>query len=74
MNIRPRTLFVKLRFDDFETTTIQMAGTTPSEEGFAHLCEQAWQRGKRPVRLIGLGVQFAPAGMPEQLELALKTS
>ncbi|RVU84270.1 DNA polymerase IV [Leucothrix sargassi] len=69
LNLRPRTLFVKLRFDDFETTTIQMAGTQPSESGFEHLCEQAWQRGKRPVRLIGLGVQFAPLGVPEQLEL-----
>ena len=73
MNLRCRTLFVKLRFDDFETTTIQMAGTTPSESGFAHLCEQAWQRGKRPVRLIGLGVQFFPLDMPEQLELPLST-
>lgn len=69
MNLRPRTLFVKLRFDDFETTTIQMAGTIPTEQGFAHLIEQAWQRGKRPVRLIGLGVQFSPLGIPEQLEL-----
>lgn len=71
MNLRSRTLFVKLRFDDFETTTIQMAGTSPSEVGFAHLCEQAWQRGKRPVRLIGLGVQFFPLNAPEQLELPL---
>lgn len=69
MSLRPRTLFVKLRFDDFETTTIQMAGTTPTEQGFRHLLEQAWQRGKRPVRLIGLGVQFSPPGTPEQLEL-----
>ena len=69
MNLRPRTLFVKLRFDDFETTTIQMAGSSPSQIGFAHLCEQAWQRGKRPVRLIGLGVQFFPLNAPEQLEL-----
>lgn len=72
MNLRPRTLFVKLRFDDFETTTIQMAGTSPSETGFIHLCEQAWQRGKRPVRLIGLGVQFFPLNAPEQLELPFK--
>jgi DNA polymerase-4 len=71
MELRPRTLFVKLRFDDFETTTIQMAGTVPSETGFVHLCHQAWQRGKRPVRLIGVGVQFSPPGMPEQLELPL---
>jgi len=71
MNLRPRTLFVKLRFDNFETTTIQMAGTSPSEVGFAHLCEQAWQRGRRPVRLIGLGVQFFALDTPEQLELPL---
>lgn len=71
LSLRPRTLFVKLRFDDFETTTIQMAGTVPTEEGFMHLCEQAWQRGKRPVRLIGLGVQFSPLDAPEQLELPL---
>ncbi|MCL4170325.1 UNVERIFIED_CONTAM: hypothetical protein GTU68_032954 [Idotea baltica] len=71
MNLRPRTLFVKLRFDDFETTTIQMAGTVPTEDGFKHLCEQAWQRGERPVRLIGLGVQFSPPGVPEQLLLPL---
>ncbi len=72
LNLRPRTLFVKLRFDDFETTTIQMAGSLPSEVGFTHLCDQAWQRGKRPVRLIGLGVQFFPLDAPEQLELPLK--
>ena len=71
MNLRPRTLFVKLRFDDFETTTIQMTGITPTEQGFAYLIKQAWQRGKRPVRLIGLGVQFSPLGMPEQLELPI---
>lgn len=71
LNLRPRTLFVKLRFDDFETTTMQAPGTTPNEIGFAHLCEQAWQRGKRPVRLIGLGVQFFPLDTPEQLELPL---
>ena len=71
MNLRTRTLFVKLRFDDFETTTIQMAGTSPSEAGFTHLCEQAWQRGKRPVRLIGIGVQFFPPDTPEQLELPI---
>jgi len=46
------------------------SGTSPSEAGFTHLCEQAWQRGKRPVRLIGLGVQFFPLNSPEQLELS----
>ena len=65
----PKSLFVKLRFDDFETTTIQMAGNGPDKNAFKRLCAQAWQRGQRPVRLIGLGLQFNPPDMPEQLSL-----
>ena len=64
-----KSLVVKLRFNDFETTTIQMAGTTPDKEAYKRLCTEAWQRGQRPVRLIGLGLQFNPPDMPEQLSL-----
>ena len=62
-----KSLVVKLRFDDFETTTIQMAGTGPDKDAYKRLCSEAWQRGKRPVRLIGLGLQFNPPDFPEQL-------
>lgn len=65
----PKALFVKLRFDDFETTTIQMIGNKPDKHAYMRLCADAWQRGQRPVRLIGLGLQFNPPDMPEQLRL-----
>ncbi|MGK0270307.1 MAG: DNA polymerase-4 [Cocleimonas sp.] len=67
-----KSLVVKLRFDDFETTTIQMAGTGPDKDAYKRLCSEAWQRGQRPVRLIGLGLQFNPPDMPEQLSLLEK--
>ncbi len=63
-----KTLFIKIRFDDFETTTLQIPGTHPCLSSYQLLCKQAWQRGKRPVRLIGLGLQFNPPDSPEQLE------
>ena len=64
-----KSLVLKLRFNDFETTTIQMAGTAPDKAAYKRLCTEAWQRGQRPVRLIGLGLQFNPPDMPEQLSL-----
>jgi len=67
-----KSLVLKLRFNDFETTTIQMAGIGPDKEAYKRLCEEAWNRGKRPVRLIGLGLQFNPPDMPEQLSLLEK--
>ena len=65
----PKALFVKLRFDDFETTTIQMPGDKADENSYKKLLVKAWQRGQRPVRLIGIGLQFNPPDMPEQLKL-----
>ena len=65
----PKALVVKLRFDDFETTTIQISGTQPDKKAYMRLCADAWQRGRRPVRLIGIGLQFNPPDYPEQLKL-----
>jgi len=70
--LNPKALFLKLRFNDFETTTIQMAGNSPDKEVYCRLLSLAWQRGKRPVRLIGIGLQFNPPDMPEQLSLGLR--
>lgn len=51
--------FIKIKFDDFSTTTLERT----SEKGlpldsFQRLCEEAFPRGDRPVRLLGLGVRF----------------
>jgi len=67
--LAPKALFVKLRFNDFETTTIQMPANEPNEIFYKQLLVDAWQRGQRPVRLIGLGLQFSPPDFPEQLSL-----
>lgn len=68
-HLSPKALIVKLRFSDFETTTIQIAGTAPDEDTYKRLLVEAWQRGQRPVRLIGIGLQFNPPDIPEQLLL-----
>ncbi len=65
----PKTLFVKMRFNDFAATTVQMSGFQPDKSSYMRLCANAWQRGNRPVRLIGLGLQFNPPDLPEQLSL-----
>lgn len=64
--------FLKLRFDDFTATTIERAlpeGTALT--GYRRLCEEAWARRARPVRLLGLGVRLSDsAGSgPEQRDL-----
>jgi len=65
----PKSLIVKIRFNDFDTTTMQMPGSYPDEQSYIRLLAKAWQRGKRPVRLIGIGLQFDPPDSPEQLHL-----
>ncbi len=65
--------FIKMKFNDFSATTVerQMVKGLPVES-FENLCEQAWQRGERPVRLLGIGVRFvdsADQSLAMQLEL-----
>jgi DNA polymerase-4 len=64
--------FLKLRFDDFTATTIERAlpeGTALT--GYRRLCEEAWARRARPVRLLGLGVRLrdSSGSGPEQRDL-----
>ena len=64
---------VKMKFNDFTSTTVerQVVKGLPLE-AFAELCIQAWDRGGRPVRLIGVGVRFLDTrdeGRAVQLEL-----
>jgi DNA polymerase-4 len=67
----PKALFVKLRFHDFVTTTVQITANMLDCGVYTQLCGQAWERGQRPVRLLGVGVQFADPHKPEQLKLPL---
>jgi DNA polymerase-4 len=50
--------FVKVKFDDFTTTTLERMGSKALLEDYRDLCADAYQRGNRPVRLLGLGVRL----------------
>lgn len=66
--------FVKVRFSDFTTTTAERAVEPPQletlnevlAEAFTELLETAWLRGRKPVRLLGVGVGFRNQEAPRQ--------
>ena len=65
-----RKLFVKIRFDDFSHTTVETLNVSISSGCYYRLLEQAWQRQKRPVRLLGVGVRLREDdSSPQQLPL-----
>ncbi|MBA6418543.1 DNA polymerase IV [Pseudomonas neustonica] len=63
--------FIKLKFHDFTQTTLEQAGAPITPEGYAELCAQAYARGGRAVRLIGVGVRLDNAHSPMGEQLAL---
>ncbi len=67
--------FVKVKFADFTQTTLEESLPATGEnvkEHFTQLLIRAWERGGRPVRLLGLGVRLLDLREEralEQLEL-----
>jgi DNA polymerase-4 len=55
---RPGKPFVKLKFHDFTQTTLEQAGAGLTLEDYADLLAGAFARGRKPVRLIGVGVRL----------------
>jgi DNA polymerase-4 len=67
---RPGKPFVKVKFHDFTQTTLEQAGAARDLEGFEQLLTQAFARGGKPVRLLGIGVRLHDLrAAHEQLEL-----
>jgi DNA polymerase-4 len=61
--------YLKMKFDDFKQTTIeQPIKDKLSDEVFLQLLQQAYDRFRRPVRLIGVGYRLSP---PKPLQLDL---
>ncbi|HUH37190.1 MAG TPA: DNA polymerase IV [Spongiibacteraceae bacterium] len=59
--------FVKLKFTDFQQTTLEVSCDYGIEIGrYAELCREAWERGGKPVRLLGVGVRFRSHQAPAQ--------
>lgn len=50
--------FAKIKFDDFSSTTVERVDTQARLEDYQSLMEEAFERGQRPVRLLGVGVRF----------------
>ncbi|MFL0798107.1 MAG: DNA polymerase IV [Cellvibrionaceae bacterium] len=64
--------FVKLKFSDFSTTTLERSIKNPRIADYKPLLEQAWQRSDLGVRLIGIGVRFVDlTEQSEALQLPL---
>ncbi|NEX63291.1 DNA polymerase IV [Noviherbaspirillum galbum] len=51
-------LYVKIRFDDFRRTTAECVASAIDEAQCRKLLETGFQRGNRPVRLLGVGVRL----------------
>ncbi len=63
---------VKLKFSDFQQTTVSRTGHTASPSLFYQLIREAWdRRGGRNVRLIGISVALPDPDEQLQLELDL---
>ena len=54
--------FIKLKFNDFTTTTVERVGTKAVEADYEDLLVEGWERKSRPIRLIGLGVRLISEG------------
>ncbi|MCP5358700.1 MAG: DNA polymerase IV [Pseudomonadales bacterium] len=52
--------YMKLKFKDFVSTTIEMMSDDTQLADYISLCGDAFARGNRPVRLLGLGVKLEP--------------
>ncbi len=52
--------FVKVKFHDFEQTTVEMISPILDSENFSRLCTEGFQRGDKPVRLLGVGIRLQP--------------
>ncbi|BAS49301.1 DNA polymerase IV [Aggregatibacter actinomycetemcomitans NUM4039] len=65
-----RKIGVKLKFEDFQVTTLEKSAVDFSEENFRLLLAQIWQSKQgRSVRLIGLHVTLPEEKQSEQMSL-----
>lgn len=65
---------IKLKFSDFQQTTLEHIWPSISQEDMLTLASQAWQerRGQRGVRLIGLHVSLLDPQQDRQLPLGIE--
>ena len=65
-----RKIGVKLKFEDFQVTTLEKTGLPLSLKSFQQLLEQIWQRSQgKSIRLVGLHVTLPEESHLEQMSL-----
>ncbi|WP_113906839.1 DNA polymerase IV [Aliidiomarina celeris] len=70
---RIRTQTIKLKFNDFQQTTLSRAANKVSPSLFYQLLKEAWTRANgRGVRLMGVGITLPDPDENRQLELDLE--
>lgn len=62
---------VKMKFADFTQTTVEHASDQPDLELFASLMREAWGRGNKPVRLLGVGYRLGQFQQRQGEQLSL---
>ena len=64
-----KALVVKVKFHDFTQTTLERSGfSEPTIEAFSSMIESAFERGQKPVRLLGIGVKLKSESQISQSE------
>ena len=62
---------VKMKFADFTQTTVEHASDQPDLELFSALMREAWGRGNKPVRLLGVGYRLGQFQQRQGEQLSL---
>ena len=62
--------YVKVKFLDFVSTTAEHVAEDSAINSYTYLMTEAWNRGARPVRLLGLGVRLSPVKDGAQANLS----
>ena len=66
--------FIKIKFNDFVSTTVEHTATGLDIAGYSELCRTGYARGNKPVRLLGLGIRLRSKSLFTQLELQFEKS
>ena len=67
----PSKCWVKIKFADFEQTTVEAPSQLLCPRLCQHLLSKAWHRYRKPVRLLGLGVGFSENRAQSSHQLSL---
>lgn len=65
-NYRVIKQFVKLKFHDFTLTTAEMMSNSMKSHNFNELVQESYARGRKPVRLLGIGIRILPINQRSQ--------